>query len=235
LFCDQVAFAETHGHPVAGWLHWEQGETMGNSGTRFSTGSAFLAAVAGMTAGLVAVLATGLVVLAMHQPEDRGPKVQAVAPARVVQPTPVPTVPVTPRPTSTSASVKAFGDVRELPVGLLCRDLKQREYGYVAAVEYWRIQGQPQRLDADRNGIPCEPEYPRAEIAKYWQGRKVSPLASVPDGLFCRDLVARGATYSEAVTYWWYSGRPKRLDADADGIPCRAEYSPAEIDAFWRQ
>ncbi len=208
---------------------------MGNSGTRFSAGSAFLAAVAGMTAGLVAVLVTGLVVLAMHQPEDSGPRVQAVAPARVAQPTPVPTVPLTPRPSSTAASVKAFGDVRELPVGLLCRDLKQRGYGYAAAVDYWRIQGQPQRLDADRNGIPCEPEYARAEVGKYWQGRRVNPLASVPDGLSCRDLVARGATYSEAVTYWWYADRPQRLDPDDDGIPCQAEYSATEVDAFWRQ
>jgi hypothetical protein len=208
---------------------------MGNSGTRFSGGNAFLAAVAGITAGLVAVLVTGLVVLVMHKPEDSGPRTQAVAPPRVAQPTPVPAVPLTPRPSSTAASVQAFGDVRDLPVGLVCRDLKQRGYGYAAAVDYWRIQGQPQRLDADRNGIPCEPEYPRAEVGKYWQGRKVSTLATLPDGLGCRGLAARGATYSEAVTYWWYAGSPTRLDRDTDGIPCEAEYPASEVDAFWRQ
>lgn len=208
---------------------------MGNSGTRLSAGNAFLAALAGITAGLVAVLVTGLVVVAMHQPEDSGPQVQAVAPARVAEPTPVPTVPLTPRPSSTSASVKAFGDVRELPVGLLCRDLKKRGYGYPAAVDYWRIHGQPQRLDADRNGIPCEPEYPRAEVGKYWQGRKVSKLDSVPDGLLCRDLAELGASYGEAVTYWWYSGNPDRLDSDRDGVPCEQVYAAAEVEAFWRQ
>jgi hypothetical protein len=208
---------------------------MGNSGTRFSAGSAVLAAVAGITAGLVAVLVTGLVVLAMHQPEDSGPRVQAAAPARVAQPTPAAPAPVTPRPTSTAASVKAFGDVRELPVGLLCRDLKQRGYSYVAAVGYWKAQGQPNRMDADRNGIPCEPEYSRAEVGKYWQGRKVSTLASVPDGLFCRDLAALGASYGEAVTYWWYSGMPSRLDADGNGLPCEQVYTAAVVQAFWRQ
>ncbi|GAA1540971.1 hypothetical protein [Kribbella lupini] len=208
---------------------------MGNSGARFSAGNAVLAAVAGITAGLVAVLVTGLVVLAMHQPEDSGPRTQAVAPGRAAQPTPVPTVPLTPRPSSTAASVKAFGDVRELPVGLLCRDLRQRGYGYAAAVDYWRIQGQPRRLDADRNGIPCEPEYPRADVGKYWQGRKVSTLDSVPDGLLCRDLAELGASYGEAVTYWWYSGMPDRLDSDRDGVPCEQVYAASEVEAFWRQ
>lgn len=210
---------------------------MGNSGGRFSAGSAILAAVAGMTAGLVAVLVTGLVVLAMHQPEDDNPRAQAVSPARAVRPTPAPvaTVPVTPRPTSTAVSVKAFGDVRELPVGLFCRDLKQRGYGYPAAVEYWKTQAQPPRMDADRNGIPCEPEYSRAEVGKYWQGRKVSSLASVPDGLLCRDLAGLGASYGEAVTYWWYAGMPDRLDADGNGRPCEQVYPKAVVEAFWRQ
>ncbi|MGC4936992.1 hypothetical protein [Kribbella sp. DT2] len=142
---------------------------MGNSAARFTAGSAFLAAVAGMTAGLVAVLVTGLVVLAMHEPEADASRVQAVAPARVVQPTPIATVPVTPRPTSTAASVKAFGDVRELPDGLLCRDLKQRGYGYGATVEYWKTQQQPPRMDANRNGIPCEQLYAGTEVDAFWR------------------------------------------------------------------
>jgi hypothetical protein len=29
-------------------------------------------------------------------------------------------------------------------------------YDYTAAVSYWTSEGSPDRMDADRNGIPCE-------------------------------------------------------------------------------
>ncbi|MEV6284427.1 hypothetical protein [Kribbella sp. NPDC051770] len=203
---------------------------MGKSSSRAT--SALLAVLAGITAGVVAVLLTAVVILATEPSGSVRPGVQAAGVPSPAAPKPAPQ---TPRPSSTAASVKAFGDVRELPVGLVCRDLKQRGYGYAAAVEYWQVQAQPNRMDADRNGIPCEPEYTRTEVGKYWQGRKVSSLASVPDGLLCRDLAARGASYGEAVTYWWYAGMPARLDADGNGIPCEQVYPATVVQAFWRQ
>lgn len=56
---------------------------------------------------------------------------------------------------------------------------------------------------------------------------------TAPPGLFCRDLHARGASYAEAVDYWYVQGAPDRMDADLDGIPCETVYPEADVDAFW--
>jgi hypothetical protein len=61
----------------------------------------------------------------------------------------------------------------------------------------------------------------------------VGDVRSLPAGLFCRDLVARGASYAEAVRYWWYYGMPARMDADKNGVPCETVYSSANVNAFW--
>jgi hypothetical protein len=52
--------------------------------------------------------------------------------------------------------------------GLLCRDLASRGYGYAEAVQYWMVDGRPDRMDADRNGIPCETVYTETEVEDYW-------------------------------------------------------------------
>jgi hypothetical protein len=63
----------------------------------------------------------------------------------------------------------------------------------------------------------------------------VRPLAAdLPDGLFCRDLAARGYDYAEAVWYWDVQGRPTRMDASGNGIPCQTVYPRAEVAAYWR-
>jgi hypothetical protein len=59
-------------------------------------------------------------------------------------------------------------DVLNEPTGLLCRDLKAKGYPYSAAVDYWRAARKPNRMDVDRNGIPCETVYPAAEVQQYW-------------------------------------------------------------------
>ncbi|MEU4184072.1 excalibur calcium-binding domain-containing protein [Micrococcus luteus] len=120
-----------------------------------------------------------------------------------------------------------------MPAGLFCRDLKAKGYSYVAATEYWRLHGQPNQMDADRNGIPCETVYPRSDVSAYWNGRQVSGVVPLASGLLCRDLAARGATYAQAVGYWWYYGMPERMDADKNGIPCETVYSAATVYAFW--
>ena len=134
----------------------------------------------------------------------------------------------------------APGDVRDQPAGLFCRDLDARGYGYSAAVDYWRLHGQPGRMDADGNGVPCETVYPATEVGAYWGPRDLpdgSPaLNAVQDlssGLFCRDLRAQGYSYSDAVSYYWFWGGPDRMDADRNGIPCETVYSTSEVGAFW--
>jgi hypothetical protein len=48
-------------------------------------------------------------------------------------------------------------------------------------------------------------------------------------GLLCRDVAHAGYGYLPALTYWVREGRPSRMDADANGIPCETVYPPGEI------
>lgn len=125
------------------------------------------------------------------------------------------------------------GDVRLQPAGLFCRDLQARGYSYSAAVDYWRMHGQPDQMDADRNGIPCETVYPVDRVADYFGGAGRTDDTGLPSGLFCRDLVAAGLSYPFAVAYWVDEGLPERMDADRNGIPCETVYSPSEVREYW--
>ncbi len=51
--------------------------------------------------------------------------------------------------------------------GLRCRDLADQGATYEAAVAYWLLEGVPDRMDADRNGIPCETVYPAEQVAAF--------------------------------------------------------------------
>jgi len=59
------------------------------------------------------------------------------------------------------------------------------------------------------------------------------PVTDVAAGLFCRDLVALGYDYADAITYWVKEGSPDRMDADRNGIPCETVYASADVLAFW--
>ena len=58
--------------------------------------------------------------------------------------------------------------VAALAPGLFCRDLDAMGYPYDDAVAYWFLEGSPDRMDADRNGIPCETVYPSTDIAYFY-------------------------------------------------------------------
>ena len=125
-----------------------------------------------------------------------------------------------------------------MSAGLFCRDLMARGYSYVAATDYWRMHGQPNQMDADRNGIPCETVYAPRDVSAYWSVRELPQTAAAgsgrfPSGLFCRDLYARGVSYAGAVSYWWQEGGPDQMDADLDGIPCETVYPAYEINSYW--
>jgi hypothetical protein len=208
---------------------------------RNERGNATLAALGGVAVGIILVLLAWLVVLmTRNDPATRAATTPASTP--VVAPAPALSAPASvvtktaaPKPSvkGTSSSAPAIGDVRSLPAGLFCRDLNAKGYSYVAAVDYWRLHGQPNQMDADRNGIPCETVYSRSDVAAYWNGREVNGAMYWSAGLFCRDLVAQGASYAEAVRYWWYYGMPDRMDADRNGIPCETVYPAATVSAFW--
>ena len=58
--------------------------------------------------------------------------------------------------------------VDQVEAGLFCRDLHALGYGYVDAVAYWVREGSPDRMDADRNGIPCETVWPATDVVAFW-------------------------------------------------------------------
>lgn len=214
-------------------------ESCENTQLHKDSGNATLAALAGVAVGVVVVLLAWLVIL-MSQRDSA--KETASTPQSTGVPVMVKTITAAPSVKGTTTAPapvrtlpKAIGDVRSLPAGLFCRDLKTKGYSYVAAIGYWRLHGQPNQMDADRNGIPCETVYPRSDIGSYWNGRDVVGVTPLTSGLFCRDLAGRGATYAQAVAYWWYYNRPLRMDADQNGIPCETVYSVAVVNDFWFQ
>lgn len=63
-------------------------------------------------------------------------------------------------------------------------------------------------------------------------------------GLLCRDLLepppdshyqpdSNNLSYGLAVYYWVNEGRPDRMDADGNGVPCETVYPRSEVDEYW--
>lgn len=199
----------------------------------------------------VAVLATLLVVGIVAVVLTRGgDSDEATASSSTVAPTSAPSSTSTTTSSTTTSSTTSttttttttiappptaapLGDVLAQPAGLLCRDLESKGFSYSASVDYWRFHGQPNRMDADRNGIPCETVYPRGDVIAYWGAIAEDEYNSTPAGLKCADLAARGFSYAEAVAYWFATGAPDLMDADLNGIPCETVYSGDEIDFYW--
>jgi hypothetical protein len=71
-------------------------------------------------------------------------------------------------PTTTTSTLPPLAS---LSAGLFCRDLAAMGYDYTAAVSYWTSEGSPDRMDADRNGIPCETVYSHSDVAALWGDR----------------------------------------------------------------
>lgn len=208
-----------------------------------SSTSTLLIVVAGVLAGiLMLVLAIGGFFLLRDDNSTRtadGDASQTPSPTTSASPSPSASQTPTKKPKRTP-STPSPGDVRDLPGGLFCRDLNARGYSYSAAVEYWRIHGQPNQMDADRNGIPCETVFPATDVSAYWGARHLpddftsgTVVEGLPAGLLCRDLYARGVSYPDAVNYYWLWGSPDRMDVDLNGIPCETVYSSFEINSFW--
>ncbi|MDH3261724.1 MAG: DUF3160 domain-containing protein [Acidimicrobiia bacterium] len=111
--------------------------------------------------------------------------------------------------------------------GLFCRDVEAAGHTFEEALAYWVREGRPSRMDADRNGVPCETVYTAGEV----QSLLGSAGGYEPD-LFCYHLADRGASFGQAVVYWVREGAPDRMDADGNGLPCETVYDPGEIAGF---
>lgn len=86
-------------------------------------------------------------------------------------------------PGSTEQLLEAYGNA---PTGLFCRDLRSEEIeaypfrqlstpgaDYFWSLVYWSLEGRPDRMDADLNGIPCETLYDEAVVAGVLAGGRV--------------------------------------------------------------
>jgi hypothetical protein len=58
--------------------------------------------------------------------------------------------------------------IEHVESGLFCRDLHAAGYSYAEAVAYWVREGSPDRMDAARNGIPCETVWPATNVMDFW-------------------------------------------------------------------
>lgn len=256
-------------------------------------------------------------------------------PTSVALTAPDETAPASPAPTTTAAvtttapTTTTIAAVADLEQGLFCRDLYPLGYSYSDAVAYWVSEGSTDRMDADKNGIPCETVYPEADILSFWgdplptttEGQFLSLaevaraaaavwyfsdseewscrnegvgdlgfgaiVSCVPEpipegqfpvltglvlnsqgvvafaeagveyvilnpsvmdetmgsGLFCRDLLATSefetelghphAQYFGALLYWFLEGRPDRMDADLNGIPCETLFPEWAVESVW--
>lgn len=159
------------------------------------------------------------------------------------EPTPEPTVeaPAEPAPAVGAGNSSLAGNPAAAKGNnAYCRDLKAAGWSYSAAVDYWYAHGSPDRMDADKNGIPCETVYSAASVKSIFpaysgvgSGADEGVWAGVPDGLLCKDLKARGFNYADSVSYWYDQGMPDRMDADKNGIPCETVYSESAVAAYW--
>jgi hypothetical protein len=109
----------------------------------------------------------------------------------------------------------------KLVVGKYCAAMKAAGWSFEKARAYYEDHGQPDHMDADSDGIPCEMVY--GEVGE--PGPAPVPqedcdpaypddcLPSPPPDLDCADIGHR-------VTVDHSQGDPHRLDADRDGIGC---------------
>lgn len=110
-----------------------------------------------------------------------------------------------------------------VPDGLYCRDLASQdldvalfhsdsgssEDGFFWSLVYWALEGQPDRMDADHNGIPCESLYDPAVVTAVLEGGPIGSheppplgLALRPSGLGPIDFGTKGEGGVESLEYY---------------------------------
>jgi hypothetical protein len=123
--------------------------------------------------------------------------------------------------------------VQSVEPQLTCGRLRLLGLSYSEAVVYWFLHNRPANLDLNGTGIPCDNTFDGQSIDAFWPQLPLLPGDELESGLFCRDLDARSYAYPNVVAYWFREGKPDRMDADRNGIPCEALYDPIEIESFF--
>ncbi|MFN8049967.1 MAG: excalibur calcium-binding domain-containing protein [Acidimicrobiales bacterium] len=147
-----------------------------------------------------------------------------------------------PPDTATTTTLPQIGSLLYMP-GLKCTDLKKLGKTYPEVVAYWNGTGQPDSLDQDGNGAPCETVYPKADVIRQFGDKPFGAstttststtvkIGGIPSGLTCGQLRSRGVDVGTALDYYVAQGSPTRMDADGNGIPCETVYSDAA--KVWR-
>jgi hypothetical protein len=70
-----------------------------------------------------------------------------------------------------------------------CRELAQEagpvfSVGYTGAVAYWFLEGMPERMDADLDGVPCETVFSYEEVLEFWSGLPQQEFLDDPRAAF---------------------------------------------------
>jgi hypothetical protein len=105
--------------------------------------------------------------------------------------------------------------------------------GTYSYYEFWqeeqlgRLTDEEWRAMLDAGEAPDRPAWQLPMFA----GGAPQSSGGLAAGLFCRDVEAAGHGFEHALAYWVREGRPERMDADGNGIPCETVYSTAEIQS----
>ncbi|NNC91417.1 MAG: hypothetical protein HKN80_02870 [Acidimicrobiia bacterium] len=102
---------------------------------------------------------------------------------------------------------------RETGSGLFCRDLiasDGRLSSYFGAMAYWFLEGRPDRMDADLDGVPCATVFPLSDIANFWHGTSGEAETDIHFGTVT-DVSAGGSGFELTIDYARFLGG---LEAD---------------------
>jgi hypothetical protein len=114
--------------------------------------------------------------------------------------------------------------------------------GVYSYYEFWRnaekgrLTDEEWRAMLDRGDAPERPAWqrlflPGVDGSDALPGR-VETFLGMARGSYCRDLYPLGFSYADAYAYWEWEGRPDRMDADRNGVPCETVYPATDIEAF---
>jgi hypothetical protein len=134
-----------------------------------------------------------------------------------------PTVTTTTTTVAPSTTTTTLAPVDQVASGLFCRDLHALGYGYPDGAAYWLGDGSPDRMDADRNGVPCQTVYPEVEVIAYWG----EPLPVIDTNEFAFLVsIEMGSSITVVVDYaQWFLGDAATRACEEDG---EDEYCPYE-------
>ena len=105
--------------------------------------------------------------------------------------------------------------------------------GVYSYYEFWhdaelgRLTDEEWRAMLDSGEAPERPAWQ----APMFGGGAPPTVAGLAGGLFCRDVEAAGYSFDQALAYWVREGRPDRMDADGNGMPCETIFPVGEIQA----